>query len=153
MLNEIGVQSYYVIIDTDRGIVRPDYPSMRFDHMILAIRLDDKIPDGSLYAVITDEKLGRLLLFDPTNPYVPLGYLPSYLQASYALVVTPDGGAFVQTPLLLPPSTNRLLRTAKLDLSSQGNLTARYRKCAGEALPNKAASNSSRRRRLSARKF
>jgi hypothetical protein len=122
MLNEIGVQSYYVIIDTDRGIVRPDYPSMRFDHMILAIRLDDKIPDGSLYAVITDEKLGRLLLFDPTNPYVPLGYLPSYLQASYALVVTPDGGALVQTPLL-PPSTNRLLRTAKLDLSSQGNLT------------------------------
>ena len=122
MLNEIGVQSYYVVIDTDRGIVRPDYPSMRFDHVILAIRLDDKIPDGSLYAVVKDEKLGRLLLFDPTNPYVPLGYLPSYLQASYALVVTPDGGSLVQTPLL-PPSTNRLLRTAKLDLSPQGKLS------------------------------
>ena len=96
---------------------------MRFDHVILAIRLDDKISDASLYSTIKDDKLGRLLLFDPTNPYVPLGYLPSYLQATYALLVTPEGGTLVETPLL-PPSTNRLLRTAKLDLSPQGNFRA-----------------------------
>lgn len=122
MLNEIGVQSYYVMIDTDRGVVRPEYPSLDFDHVILAIRLDDKIPTNSLYATINDPKLGTLLIFDPTNPYVPLGYLPSYLQNTYAMLVTPQGGVLIKTPLL-PPATNRLLRTAKLDLGPQGNLT------------------------------
>ena len=122
MLNEIGVQSYYVTIDTDRGIVRPEYPSMQFDHVISAIALDDKIPTTSLYATVKDDKIGTLLLFDPTNPYVPLGYLPSYLQNTYAMVVTRDGGTLIKTPLL-PPATNRLLRTAKLELSPQGSLS------------------------------
>jgi Domain of Unknown Function with PDB structure (DUF3857)/Transglutaminase-like superfamily len=122
MLNEIGVSSYLVMIDVDRGVVRPEFPSLDFDHVILAIRLNEKIPTNSLYATINDPKLGTLLIFDPTNPYVPLGYLPSYLQNTYALVATPQGGVLIKTPLL-PPATNRLLRTAKLDLSPQGNLT------------------------------
>lgn len=122
MLNEIGVKSYHVLIDTDRGVVRPEYPSMEFDHVILAIRLDDKIPTASLYATINHPKLGTLLIFDPTNTYVPFGYLPSYLQNTYAMVVSPDGGTLIKTPLLAP-ATNRLLRTAKLDLSPQGSLT------------------------------
>ena len=122
LLHEIGIESYYVIIHTDRGVVHPGYPSMRFDHVILAIRLPDDVQDNTLYAIVNDPKLSRLLFFDPTNPYVPLGYLPSYLQDSYGLVVGPDGGELSSTPLL-PPSTNRLLRTAKLDLSPAGNLS------------------------------
>ena len=109
MLKQIGIDSYYVVIDTDRGMVNPKFPSIgSFNHVILAIRLPDSVTDAGLYAVFKDPKLGRLLFFDPTNPYVPLGYIPSYLQDTYALLVTPDGGQLVSLPLL-PPATNRLL--------------------------------------------
>ena len=122
MLHEIGVQSYYVLINTERGTTAPDFPSIRFDHAILAIQLPDSVPDNSLYAVVKDPKLGRILFFDPTNEYVPLGYLPWYLQDNYGLMVTPDGGQLMSLPLL-PPSTNRLLRTAHFDLSTSGDLS------------------------------
>lgn len=122
MLHEIGIESYYVLIDTDRGVVSPDFPSTRFDHAILAIRLPANMPDASLYAEVNDPKLGRLLFFDPTNSYLPLGYLPWYLQDGYGLVVTSDGGTLMRMPLL-PPTTNRLLRQAEFTLNSSGALT------------------------------
>ena len=122
MLKQIGIDSYYVPVDTDRGIVNPKFPSIRFNHVILAIRLPDKITDTTLYATLNDPKLGRLLFFDPTNSYVALGHLPWYLQDNYALVIGPDGGELVNLPLL-PPATNRLLRTATLSVSATGNLT------------------------------
>jgi transglutaminase-like putative cysteine protease len=122
MLREIGVESYNVSINTERGIVAPEFPSTSFDHVILAIRLPDIVPDANLFAIVKHPRLGRLLFFDPTDEYVPLGYLPSDLQDSYALISTPEGGELVRTPLL-PPATNRLIRTAKLSLSSTGDLS------------------------------
>jgi transglutaminase-like putative cysteine protease len=122
MLHQIGIEAYYVVIDSDRGIVRPDYPSMHFDHVIVAIHLPDDVSSGDLYAVVNDPKLGRLLFFDPTDEYAPLGYLPWQLQTSYGLVVTPEGGELISLPLL-PPAANRLLRTAKFTLSPLGDLS------------------------------
>lgn len=122
MLQEIGVNSFNVIINTRRGITRPEFPAHLFNHEILAIQLPDDVDDAKLYAVIKHPTLGRLLFFDPTNDRVPLGYLPSYLQDNYGLVASPNGGELVSLPLL-PPSTNRLLRTASLELSAAGNLT------------------------------
>lgn len=122
MLKEIGVESYDVSIHTRRGTVAPEFPSIHFNHVILAIRLPDNMPDANLYAVVNHPRLGRLLFFDPTDEYVPLGYLPSDLQDNYALVSTPEGGELIHTPLL-PPATNRLIRTAKLSLNSTGSLS------------------------------
>jgi transglutaminase-like putative cysteine protease len=122
MLREIGIDSYYVIIHTRRGIVRPDYPSMNFNHAILAIRLPDEMKASELLATVNHPTVGRLLFFDPTNEYVPLGYLPYYLQDSYGLVVTPDGGELLSLPLL-PPASNRLVRTAKFELGVDGTLS------------------------------
>jgi len=116
------VESYYLIVNTRRGAVHPDYASMEFNHMILATRLPDGVKNTPLFAVVDDPQLGRLLLFDPTNEHVPLGYLPWYLQANYGLLVGPDGGKLLTLPLL-PPSTNRLLRTAKFSVDSTGNLS------------------------------
>ena len=121
MLHEIGIESYYVLIDADRGIVNPDFPSTRFNHVIVAIRLPDNLKDPSLFAVVDNPKLGRLLFFDPTNEYVTLGYIPSYLQDNFGLVVTADSGTIISLPLL-PPATNRLLRTAQMNLSASGDL-------------------------------
>ena len=123
MLGEIGLQTYYVVVHTNRGFVHANYPSLdSFNHVILAIHLPDDVPEGGLYAIVHDQKLGRLLIFDPTNERVPLGYIPSYLQDTYGLLVTPDGGELIELPLL-PPSTNRLLRTAKFALSPTGDLS------------------------------
>src|SRR5271154_38007 len=121
MLKQIGVDSYYVMIDTHRGIVNPDFPSLRGNHMIMAIRLPEEVTTNTLYATVEDPQLGKLLFFDPTDEFVPLGYLPSELQQNYGLVVTPDSGKVMLLPLL-PPPTNRLLRTATLTLGPTGNL-------------------------------
>jgi hypothetical protein len=121
MLNQIGVDSYYVMIDTHRGIVNPDFPSLRGNHMIIAIRLPKEVTANTLYATVDDPQLGRLLFFDPTDEFVPLGYLPPELQQNYGLVITLDSGKLFLLPML-PPTTNRLLRTATLTLGPTGNL-------------------------------
>jgi transglutaminase-like putative cysteine protease len=122
MLQEIGVESYNVMISPERGFVRPGFPRLAFGHSIVAIHLPDSITAPNLYAVVNDPKLGRLLFFDPTDEYIPLGYLPLSEQTNFALVVTPQGGELVPVPLL-PPATNRLLRTATLSVNATGDLT------------------------------
>ena len=121
MLQQIGVESYNVMISPRRCLVRPGFPMLLFGHSIVAIRLPDTINAQSLYAVVNDPKLGRLLFFDPTSEYTPLGYLPPSEQANLALVVTPQGGELIEVPLLAA-ATNRLLRTGTLSLSSGGDL-------------------------------
>src|SRR5205814_442579 len=122
MLSQAGIRSYYVLINVNRGVVAPDFPTAtEFDHAILAIELPAHTDSGDLYAVTDDPNLGRLLMFDPTDPYVPLGQLPSSLQANYGLLVTDDGGQLIKLPLL-SPALNRLMRSAKLSLSSEGFL-------------------------------
>jgi hypothetical protein len=109
------------VINTDRGVINPEFPSIRGNHMIMAIRLPENFPSEHLYGIVNDPQLGRLLFFDPTDEFVPLGYLPDQLQQNYGLLITADSGKLMLLPLL-PASTNRLLRTATLTLSSDGNL-------------------------------
>ena len=125
MLNEIGIESYYVLINTRRRMVHSEFPMTQFNHAILAIKLPDGVPDTGLFAVVKDSELGRVLFFDPTNPYVPLGYLPTYLQDNYGLVAGPKGGELIELPLL-PPQTNRLIRTGKASLGSTGKLDGAF---------------------------
>lgn len=63
---------------------------------------------------IDHTQLGRLLFFDPTDPYVAFGNLPSILHSSYGLVVTPSGGELALLPLA-PAPVNRVERAARLD--------------------------------------
>ena len=122
MLHEIGVESYYVIINARRGSVTREMPAHNgFNHAITAIRLPENLTDPSLIATVQHPKLGRLLFFDPTNDLIPFGQLPGYLQGSYALLVTPDGGELIAMPEE-PPSMNSIRRTAKLTLDSSGVL-------------------------------
>ena len=122
MLNEIGVDSYYALIDTERGIVLPRFPSPYFNHVILAIRLPDGSDPSGLRATVMHPKLGKLLFFDPTSTVTPLGYLPPFEQANYVLLVAPEGGELLELPLL-SPGTNRLLREGKMSLAPNGTLS------------------------------
>jgi Domain of Unknown Function with PDB structure (DUF3857)/Transglutaminase-like superfamily len=123
MLKEVGIDSYYVLINSERGAVTPSIaPHMGlFDHVILAIRLPEGTSDIRLVSTIQDPKLGKLLIFDPTDELTPFGSLHGDLQASYALLVTPTGGELTQMPLLAPVSSG-IRRIAKLTLNGNGDL-------------------------------
>jgi Domain of Unknown Function with PDB structure (DUF3857)/Transglutaminase-like superfamily len=123
MLRELGIESDYVVINTERGSVTPDVPAhlTAFDHVVLAIKLPDSLTDPSLIATIQDPKQGRLLFFDPTNELIPFGQIGGYLQANYGLLVTPEGGELVELPQQ-PSSMNSIQRTARLTLDPSGTL-------------------------------
>jgi hypothetical protein len=122
MLREVGVDSYYVLIDTERGAITPEVPAhARFNHAILAVKLPDSLSDSSFSASLLQPKLGRILFFDPTSELTPFGRIPGYLQDNYGLLVTPDGGELVELPKQ-PSSMNGIRRTAKLTLDATGKL-------------------------------
>jgi hypothetical protein len=128
MLNEIGVQSYYVVINSKRGSVGPDAPARvdGFNHAILAIKLPDGLTNPSLIATIQHPKLGMLLFFDPTSELTPFGQIGGYLQSNYGLLVSPDGSELVELPKQ-PTGTNSIQRTAKLTLDTSGKLQGEVR--------------------------
>ncbi|MGA2005844.1 MAG: DUF3857 and transglutaminase domain-containing protein [Terriglobales bacterium] len=145
MLHEIGVDSYHVVINTQRGSVGHDTPAHQaFNHVILAIRLPDDVKDPSLIAVMQHPKLGRILFFDPTNDVTPFGQIGGYLQANYGLLVTPDGGELVQLPQQ-PSSMNSIQRVGKLTLDATGTLKGDVQEV---RLGDRASSERSRLRSL-----
>jgi hypothetical protein len=124
MLREIGIENYYVVINSERGSVTPQTPAHMggFDHVIIAIKLPADVADSSLVATMVHPKLGKLLFFDPTDEMTPFGQLYGPLQANYGLLVAPDGGELIELPQL-PPASNGISRTAKLSLSPTGTLS------------------------------
>jgi Domain of Unknown Function with PDB structure (DUF3857)/Transglutaminase-like superfamily len=122
MLLEIGVDSYQVAINTERGSITPATPAYRgFNHQIIAIKLPDGVTDPSLVAIIQDPKLGRILFFDPTNELTPFGQIGGYLQANWGLLMMPEGGELVELPKQ-PSAMNSIQRTANLTLDAGGTL-------------------------------
>jgi predicted transglutaminase-like cysteine proteinase len=122
MLREIGVDSYHVLINIERGAVTREGPAHNgFNHAILAIKLPDNMRDPSLIAVMQDPKLGRILFFDPTNDVTPFGQIGGYLQANYGLLIAPEGGELVELPQQ-PSAMNSIQRVGKLTLESNGVL-------------------------------
>ncbi len=119
-----GIQSdLAAIYSGDPGYVQEAWPSPeQFNHCIIAIRTAD-FPDGP---VIQDPPGGALLLFDPTNPFVPLGGLPAVEQGSLALLVAGDSGRLVRAPLL-PAERNRMERTIDVTLQADGAVAASLR--------------------------
>ncbi len=122
MLKEIGIDSYYVVINTDRGSIGADSPAYSaFNHVILAIKLPPAISSDALVATMTNAKLGKVLLFDPTDELTPFGQISGNLQANFGLFVEPDGGELVELPKQ-PSSMNGIQRTGHLVLDEKGML-------------------------------
>jgi len=124
MLQSLQIESYPVTIHaSDRSLVNADFPSLDgFNHCILAVRVGKEIQRS---AVIETKGLGRLLLFDPTDPYTPLGEMPAGEQGSHALVLAGERGVLVKTPETGPEvvldgfQTSRTIKL-NLELSGQG---------------------------------
>lgn len=123
MLQEIGISSYYVVINHERDAVRPEMPVHNgFDHVVLAIKVPDGVKSPTLISTIDHPKLGKLLFFDPTNEMIPFGEIGGYLQQNYGLLVTPDGGELVELPRQ-DPARNSISRNGRLTLDPTGTLT------------------------------
>jgi hypothetical protein len=93
---------------------------MQFNHCIVAVKVS---AETNAPTVIEHPTLGRLLIFDATDDMTPVGDLPDYGQNSYALVAAGERGALLRMPST-PPEANRLERTADVDLSADGTITA-----------------------------
>ncbi|HLV86661.1 MAG TPA: DUF3857 and transglutaminase domain-containing protein [Candidatus Sulfotelmatobacter sp.] len=123
MLSQAGIDSFYVVINAERGSVTAATPATAyvFDHAVLAIKLPDGLTDPSLVSKVQHPSLGPLLFFDPTNELTPFGQIGGYLQSNYGLLVGPQGGELVQLPMQ-PVTMNGIERTGKLTLDSTGTL-------------------------------
>jgi hypothetical protein len=124
MLRAIGIDSYYIVIHSERGGVTPQSPASYscFNHVILAVRLPDDAPEAGLDSLVRHPSLGRLLVFDPTMPTTPLGRLPFYLQDNVGLLVAGRGGELLRLPRPAPDG-NLLDRRGSFGLSDDGVLT------------------------------
>ena len=122
MLKEAGINSEYVLVDTEQGVVKPDVPSTLFNHAILAIELPRETPPDAYRSVSTTTAGTRYLIFDPTDEYTPVGDLRTALQGSYGLLVMKSGGDLIKLPVLAPDS-NRVDREGKFTLQADGSLT------------------------------
>jgi hypothetical protein len=118
MLRAAGIESWPVsIFSGDPLFVREEWPSpQQFNHCILAIRA----PEGYAgEAVVDDPRLGRLLIFDPTDPYTPLGSLPLHEQNSLALVMAGDRGGLDRMPPARP-AANSTTRSIDASVDATG---------------------------------
>ena len=125
LLKAVGISSYPVsIYSGNRYYVLEDWPSpQQFNHCIIAVKVSDSIQAP---AVVRHEKLGSLLIFDPTDPYARLGDIPGHEQGSLALIVAGDAGGIVRMPASAPES-NRTERSLNLELLADGSIQTRIR--------------------------
>jgi hypothetical protein len=120
LLKAVGIESWPVgIFSGDARYVQENFPSPhQFNHAILAI----SIPASAKFpAAFDNPQLGRLLLFDPTDPHVPLGYLPEHEQDSWALITAGPKGNLIRTPKT-SPDQNRTERRWKMTLEADGSV-------------------------------
>jgi hypothetical protein len=122
MLQTVGVQAQYVLVDHRRGVVDPDAPSFYGDHMITAIEVPSDVNDPRLMAIAKGKDGKHYLIFDPTNERVPVGNLPNYEQGSYGLLSAGDASQLLALPVL-PPDANGMEETGAFTLNPDGSLT------------------------------
>jgi hypothetical protein len=123
MLKAAGIPAYLVAIYSgDRTHVKKEWPSPdQFNHMIVAA----KVPDSVTAPTALATPLGRLLIFDPTDSKTPVGDLPSYEQASYAMLIAKEHGDLIQMPAT-KPEANLHEVAADATLEANGKLSASF---------------------------
>jgi transglutaminase-like putative cysteine protease len=128
LLKAAGIDSYAVVIFSgDRDFVRREWPSpMQFNHAIVAVKVT---AENTLPTVADYPPLGRLLIFDPTDPYTPVGDLPEEEQGSLALVIAGDRGDLLRMPRVQSTS-NRIELAVEARMEPSGavgaHLTSQY---------------------------
>lgn len=121
MLSSVGVHSALMMVDTRRGVVDPDAPSIVGNHMIAAIEIPKGYTSPKLRSVITAKTGRQYLIFDPTWDKTPFGQLEHGLQGGYGLLLEGDQSQIVALPVL-PPDLNTIHRIGSFQLEPDGSL-------------------------------
>lgn len=139
LLKAIKIEAYPVAIYSgDRTFVRAEWASpSQFNHCIIAVKVSDETKAPT---IINDAALGRLMIFDATDPYTPVGDLPDYLQGSFALVAAGADGKLLKMPVT-PPETNGMNRRVEMTLEPGGGIS-------GTIHENSSGQSASHARRL-----
>lgn len=123
MLKAVRIESHLVLIYSgDPTYVKAEWASPgQFNHCIIAI---DVGPETKEPTILNSEKLGRIMIFDPTDPYTQVGDLPDHEQGSYALVTAGVDGDLMRMPVV-PAENNRLERKAEVTLNPDGSISGK----------------------------
>ncbi len=111
MLKELGIKSFYTVINAGRGEpdIRTDFPSHQFNHVIVSV------PNGK-----------DTLWLECTSQTNPFGYQGSFTEDRWALMISEEGGKLVRTKNYTP-AQNLQSRTADVSLDLSGNAKAKIR--------------------------
>ncbi|HEY4357232.1 MAG TPA: DUF3857 domain-containing protein [Acidobacteriaceae bacterium] len=121
MLSTVGIHSALLMVDTERGVIDPDSPSIVGNHMIGAIEIPEGYQSPKLRSVVTAKTGKRYLIFDPTWETTPFGQLEDNLQASYGVLMEGSNSQIIQLPVL-SPDLNTIRRSATFQLDADGTL-------------------------------
>lgn len=121
MLKALKIEAYPVFIYSgDPTYVKEEWSSPgQFNHCIIAIKVSDEV---KLPTVINHQSLGRLLIFDATDPHTLLGDFPDHEQGSWALIAAGNEGSLTRMPIV-PPEFNKLERDIDVALDFKGGLS------------------------------
>ena len=120
LLAAAGIVSHpLIVLSGARDHIEADWPSpTQFNHCILAIAVDASVQSA---AILEHPQLGRLLIFDPTDEYTPLGLLARHRLARQGLLLAGDAGGLIE----LPPARaegDKLVRTISAEVDAFGNI-------------------------------
>jgi hypothetical protein len=121
MLSSVGIHSALMMVDSERGVVDPDAPSIWGNHMIAAIEVPKGYESPKLRSVVTAKTGKRYLIFDPTWYLTPFGQLEDNLQGSYGILLEGKDSQVIELPVM-DPTLNTIRRTGKFELSVDGTL-------------------------------
>ena len=125
MLRALKIDAYPIAIYSgDPTFVRAEWASpSQFNHCIIAVKVSDETKSPT---VINHAKLGRLLIFDATDPYTSVGDLPDYEQGSEALIIAGENGGLSKMPIT-PAESNAWNRNVEVNLTNEGDIKGTIR--------------------------
>jgi len=121
MLSTVGIHAALLMVDSHRGVIDPDAPSIVGNHMVTAIEIPKGYDSPKLRSVVTAKTGRRYLIFDPTWEKTPFGQLEHNLQGSYGILMEGADTQAIALPLL-SPEYNTIRRNASLHLDPDGTL-------------------------------
>jgi hypothetical protein len=109
------------MVDTNRGVIDPDAPSIVGNHMIAAIEIPKGYTSPKLRSVVTARTGRQYLIFDPTWEKTAFGQLEHNLQGGFGVLMEGPDSQIIQFPVL-SPELNTIRRTATFQLQPDGSL-------------------------------
>ena len=123
MLESVGIHSTWVLVDTNRGYVDPQLPSIAGNHAITAVEIPAGYSNPRLQSVVTTSQGNRYLIFDPTDEWTPMGEIRPELQGGYGILSEGTHSQLILLPRLAPED-ERTEQTIHARLQADGSLEA-----------------------------